>query len=985
MRADRAANPQSSSVVAHPAPHEVTTEPSQPLLHRRLVFSTGGGIALLTLAAFVAALLLRLVRLDAYVLGEEEASWAYDAWLLFQGRSLPGADQLPDIAPLFLLVEALSFFLFGVTDAVARFGPALFGIGIIALLLGLRPFVSRYAIAGMVVLAALSPTLVYASRTVDPVIAVAFSALLLVVALLRAGYAAPSGSRSGWTALAGAGAAGVLAGGPEGISTLVAVLAGVFVAAVTEPRDRGPVREGLRAIGRSPGNVAIFVLAFVFSLLVLFTRMLSDISALEGIVTTFVEWGRMITSRSTPLPPSFFFYAVLLYEIFAFVFAIVAMTAKPEDHRTADGDRDRLNPLLFGGWFAVSILLFSFASGREAEHAVLVVLPLAVMGGIGLGRVLERVDWSRFWTSSKGVLPLALLALIVGLIAIVMVIARSNDPAATAPTGWPPILQILFVLAVVVIPVAYLIWTQVRDRPDSGGLGNAALLVLALLLALFTVRSATALAFYRADDGTELLAPNVPTQGVRAFTEQVYRLSRDLSVDNLSNIDNTGSFGLQLAIGPDVRWPFLWYFRDFPDVRVAGPAGWTEEDDIVVAESPEGMDAAGFVVEQKAFETRTANAYVDLSANTILGTIFSPDEWYDGFRYLFFREMESQQPVETVAVGYAFQVSNQINPNLGPFDLFTGETPGPGSGLGQLSSPTGIAVSPDGQLIYVVNAGNQRIERYARDGSFLGVWDVTMDPGLGLAFQNGQGASDIEIGDDGLLYVTDTWNHVVVVLDEEGNVVRQLGQRGVLTDIGDGGDPASEPGLFFGPRGIAVTDDEIFVSDTGNERIQVFSKDGTFLRAFGGFGTGRGELQEPTDIALGPDGNLYVADSGNGRIVVFSPQGDVVSEIQVESWRDLLGAERVSYLAFGDDGILYLTTPSRGLLEGYDGDEFLRLENNGIVQPVGVAIAPDGMVLVTDGAEGTVVQIDPEFPEGFGMEASPDASPDVSLTASPAG
>jgi sugar lactone lactonase YvrE len=288
-------------------------------------------------------------------------------------------------------------------------------------------------------------------------------------------------------------------------------------------------------------------------------------------------------------------------------------------------------------------------------------------------------------------------------------------------------------------------------------------------------------------------------------------------------------------------------------------------------------------------------------------------------------------------------------------------------------------------MIYVVNAGNQRVERYARDGTFVGVWDATNDPGLSLAFENGQGASGITVGEDGLVYVADTWNHIVIVLDQEGRVVRQLGQRGVLTDIGDGGDPQSQSGLFFGPRGVAILNEEIYVTDTGNERVQVFGKDGTFLRAFGGFGTGSGQLQEPTGIAAGPDGNLYVADSGNGRIVVYSAQGDVIEEIPVSSWAGQFGVDRVNYLGFGSDGILYMTAPSRGLMEAYDGEQIVPVNAGGVVRPVGLAVAPDDMVLVTDGAESVVVQFAPTLPEGFGPSASPAASPASSPQASPVG
>lgn len=983
MSAERAADPHDRSEPARRfLPDAGEDTPAEHVLRRPVSLALAGRITLVLLLTMLAGVLLRLVRLDAYVLGDKEAEWAYDAWSLFHGRPLPGLDQIPDTAPLFLIVEALSFFLFGVSDAIARFGPALFGAGILGLVLCLRPFVSRFTLIGMGLLAAFSPTLVYASRTIDPAIAVAFTSLLLVVALLRAPLAGRSGSGGGWITLAGFGAAGMIASGPEGITAIIAVSAGLFAASVMDGRDVGAARSSMKYLGGSINNVSVFGGSFILSLLILFTRLFSDIGALGGILTTFADWGRMMAARSTALPQSFFLYAVLLYEIFAVAFAIVLAVSSPNEE-TRHGRR--LSPALFGVWFVVSMLFHSFASGRVAEQAVLVAMPLVLMGGMGLGRILERINWAGFWTTRAGLLPLALVGLFIGAIAIVMVIARSNDPGGARQTSWSPLFQIIFVIVVVVLPMAYLIWSHTRDRMGIRELSNSALLVLALLLALFTLRSTTALAFYRADDGTELLARNVPTEGVKTFVNQVSRLSRDLSVEKLTKIDNTGSYGVSIAISPDVEWPFAWYFRDYPKMRVAGPAGWTADDDIVIATAAEGMDTAGFVVQLRAFENRTANAHFDLNGGTILGNIFSVEEWYPSFRYLLFREMDSHQAPSNIYVGYAFRVIDKINPSLGPFDLFLRNTPGPGSGLGQLSSPTDIAMSPDGQTLYVVNAGNQRIERYDRNGTFVGIWDATKDPGLSLAFTNGQGASGITVGDDGLIYVADTWNHIVLVLDQEGHVVRQLGQRGVLTDIGDGGDPESQPGLFFGPRGIAVVGEEIYVTDTGNERIQVFGKDGTFLRAFGGFGTGDGQLQEPTGIVDGPEGNLYVADSGNARVVVFSPQGDVISEIPVESWTDQLGVDRVNYLAFGGDGVLYLTSPARGTLEAWDGTQIVPIDGADLARPAGLIMAPDGMLLVTDVAESEVLQFAPVFPAGFGETASPVASPGSSPEASPVG
>lgn len=944
-----------------------------PVLRHPIRLIVSGSIVVVFLA-FLTGVLLRLVRLDAYVLNAHEGNWAYDAWSLFQGRPLPGTEQIPDTSPLFLIIQSFMFFLFGATDAIARLGPALFGIGVLVLVMLLRPFVSRLTLAGMMIVAAISPTLVFASRTIDPAIAVAFCTLLFVVSLLRAGHAAESGPRASWAILAGFGAGGMIASGPEGITAIIAAAGAMLISSALDNRHDGAVRAGVGVLIRSAGNLGLFLTSFFFSLIILFTRLFSDIGAITGILTTFADWGRMMASRSTPLTQSYFFYAILLYEILAVVFAIVALSRRSE--RQSEGRR--LNISLFVTWFLIALLFHSFASGREATQTVLVALPLVLLGGIGLGRVLERIAWSRLFTSRAGLFPLSVFGLMVGAISIVMVVARANDENVRNPTGWSPWFQAMFVIVVVVVPMAYLIWSHIDGKLALRDLGNSALLVLAILLVAFAFRSTTALAFTRAADGTELLARNVPTEGVRSLVNQLLRVSRDLSLEHRSNIDNTGSYGLTIAVSPDVEWPFIWYLRDFPNVRVAGPAGWNEQDDVVIASVPEGMDTAGFVVQQRTFENRTANAHIDLDTATIVGNVFSPDEWYPSYRYLIFREMDSKQAPSTISVGYAFRVSNKINPNMGPFDLFTRNSPGPGNGLGQLSSPSGIAVSADGQVIYVVNAGNQRIERYTRDGSFMGVWDATSDMSLGMSFVNGQGASGITLGDDGLVYLADTWDHIVIVLDKEGRVVRQLGQRGVLTDIRDGSDPNDQPGLFFGPRGVAVLNEEIYVTDTGNERVQVFGKDGTFLRAFGGFGTGTGQLQEPTGIAIGPDGNVYVADSGNGRIVVFSPQGDVVKEIPVDSWAQQQGVDRINYLAFDANGILFMTAPSQGLLQAYDGREIVTITNVEVTQPTGIAVAPDGMMLVTDAAEGEVVQFSPSFPAGFGVEGTPSASPAAS-------
>ena len=76
------------------------------------------------------------------------------------------------------------------------------------------------------------------------------------------------------------------------------------------------------------------------------------------------------------------------------------------------------------------------------------------------------------------------------------------------------------------------------------------------------------------------------------------------------------------------------------------------------------------------------------------------------------------------------------------------------------------------------------------------------------------------------------------------------------------------------PWGVAVNDrDEIAVTELNNNRVSVFSSDGTHLRSFGKYGKNNGELTYPRGIAFDKHGNIIVADAGNHRIQVFSMNG----------------------------------------------------------------------------------------------------------------
>ena len=76
------------------------------------------------------------------------------------------------------------------------------------------------------------------------------------------------------------------------------------------------------------------------------------------------------------------------------------------------------------------------------------------------------------------------------------------------------------------------------------------------------------------------------------------------------------------------------------------------------------------------------------------------------------------------------------------------------------------------------------------------------------------------------------------------------------------------------PTDVAVSDNGlIYVVDSGNSRIVVFSPRGSQINAFSGPGKGQGLLQDPVGLDIDQNGNVYVADKGNFRISIFSADG----------------------------------------------------------------------------------------------------------------
>lgn len=159
-------------------------------------------------------------------------------------------------------------------------------------------------------------------------------------------------------------------------------------------------------------------------------------------------------------------------------------------------------------------------------------------------------------------------------------------------------------------------------------------------------------------------------------------------------------------------------------------------------------------------------------------------------------------------------------------------------------------------------------------------------------------------------------------------------------------------GMCYFPNSL-----EFMVADTGHHRVVRYRSDGTLLAEWGTAGTGVGEFQSPSDVALASDGNLYVLDSGNGRIQVFTRDGTFVRALGSRGsgagqLLDPLFLDAWDYVVVGDTGnhrvlkfALDGTLMGSWGTEGTDPGQFL--------EPTGVLISGD-RIFVADRAADRV-------------------------------
>ena len=246
----------------------------------------------------------------------------------------------------------------------------------------------------------------------------------------------------------------------------------------------------------------------------------------------------------------------------------------------------------------------------------------------------------------------------------------------------------------------------------------------------------------------------------------------------------------------------------------------------------------------------------------------------------------------------------------------------------------------------------------------------------------------------GRLYIADTMNHRVRVVDARTGVITTIAGVGLPRYGGDGG-PATAAGLND-PAALALNDrGTLYIADQSNNRVravdlatgQIRTVAGTGTAAYNGDGIPATEasLAGPSGLACGEDGTLFIADTFNGRIRAIDPVTGQIRTVagdggeyryQSEAEAPSTSLSRPSGIAVDRGGSLLLTDSDNHLVRRWDrttgliervagvgttgagGDGGIAV-HAGLNYPFGIAVDGDGRILVADTFNHRIREITP--------------------------
>lgn len=624
---------------------------------------------------------------------------------------------------------------------------------------------------------------------------------------------------------------------------------------------------------------------------------------------------------------------------------VAAWPGRPDAEVAAPAARRDLLELAV--WWALAATAgYAIAGEKMPWLLVHVVLPLVLLGGWALGRLVQQLATGDVTRPDAGRLLATgffLPVLLAGWTGLRPFAGR--DVAAVAETA-------RWLLCAALSSGLLVAAARPMRRMGPGRVGKWLAAGATAIALLFTTRAALLASFVHFDLAVEPLVYAHATPDVKLVMREIELLSRRTAGE------------LQLVVAHDAyaSWPFAWYLRNYPNAFVVAESAAIAERRPAVVLIAGPTDGELWPAVARDFDRRVyrmiwwpLQEYGGPAA--VVPRLSAQATWRDVRDLVLHRRYADRTLAEWP---YRQEVRMYVRSELAglgnelPFTL-AGLPPAAApvrsvptvvlaghdlvvQGVSPLRGPAVIVARPGGgwaigetegrRVLVVDGTGAVRLQLDERHG--LGeIW--------GLAFTSG-----------GDLAVADTWNGRVLLFDPAG---RQIASRGAF-GAAHGTD---EPLWLYGPRALAVhAAGALLVADTGNRRLlRLLPADG--LRPAGASGVHLG-LAEPVGLAAAPDGSILVADSWNERIVRLGPDLELIAQWRVPGWLSR-AAEHKPYLAVDGEGRVYVSDPAAGrlLLFSAEGALLAALELPTPIRPgskprpLGVAIDPvTGELLIAD-------------------------------------
>lgn len=708
----------------------------------------------------------------------------------------------------------------------------------------------------------------------------------------------------------------------------------------------------------------LWAIAFVASAVIYLTLMTSFWTNMSGLVSG--PWGSLDywqTQQDVARgdQPWVYYYMVMpMYEFLPLVLAVGGLW-----WATVRGDA--FSRFLVT-WGAGMWAMLSFASEKMPWNNTHIALPVCMLAAWTVARAWQA--WDPRPDVRRMVLTLVSVAAICcGALAFIAYLPLDGSSAIAVRLG---------ITAGAVALVAYAAWPFGRKA-----VGFVAIVAVVGALSFFSAKTMVMASFARGDDPKDML---IYTQS----SPRLLDVARE--IDQLA--EATGK-GYQLPIAVDstdsFAWPWAWYLRDYKAVQyvdfvTGAPAG---DFAVLLVNASNASKVNDQLAQQGGGRYGSPIKYPHRwwfdesykNAMSVGGAVICTgltgdcgprrlETWqriadgilHDGWLStwaLFWRDHDQHQPNGSVDA-YAYFPSD--------FDVKTGklsskpvEPPKPGldkSGRpvfggvgpqpGQFFAPADIEKDSQGNL-YVIDSSTRRLQKFDAKGNYLTGIDIRTNP---KDINEASQPWGLAVAPTGEVVVADTFGWRVKVFDKDLKPLVTFGTPPL--------DPTKAPGPFelFGPRDIAFDQSgNMWVTDTGNGRIQVYTLKGEFVRSIGTKGAGPDQFSEPVGISIASDGMVFVADMYNHRVVELHPDGTVFTTFNVSGWGGLEVYDK-PYIRALKDGRVALSVPSQNQVRVYDrnGNQIgvVTAPEDPLNHPYGIVETGDGKLWVVEGGSGRV-------------------------------